>query len=401
MRGVAQRDEEFREYVLRRRPELVRTATLLAAGDPHLGEDLVQIALTRLYVAWPRVRAETRDAYLHRTLVHALIDDRRQRARRPETSTETLPERPLPNVRTVQSATRSGRRSQHCRRACRPPSSCATGWASTSSRPRPPRSTARPGLSRARPPAAWTSCAPTSPRTCRHDARRLRMTDLEAMLDDAAGAPATRPTPMSRPMSPRSARAAQGRTTFAAAGALTVALAAGLAVAVSGGGTTEATPAPTVATATTAQATFVTYTGAQPEGFRVATVPSGWRIQGVNEYALLIVPPGNDRPGNDVELSTFVGKLVVMLESMDATGAPAGTPIRVGDRDGVVPSRAMVTGRSTGRTPTASGSSCRGRSMPAGETARWPTSPPASRCSPRRRRRAADGPSLRRALGKA
>lgn len=95
---AAQRDDEFREYVLRRRPELVRTATLLAAGDPHLGEDLVQIALTRLYVAWPRVRAETRDAYLHRTLVHALIDDRRQRARRPETSTDALPDSPLPEV---------------------------------------------------------------------------------------------------------------------------------------------------------------------------------------------------------------------------------------------------------------------------------------------------------------
>lgn len=87
-----QRDDEFREYVLRRRPELLRTATLLAAGDGHLGEDLVQIALTKLYVAWPRVRSETRDAYLHRTLVHALIDDKRSRKRRPEHPTDTLPE---------------------------------------------------------------------------------------------------------------------------------------------------------------------------------------------------------------------------------------------------------------------------------------------------------------------
>jgi RNA polymerase sigma-70 factor (sigma-E family) len=92
------RDDEFREYVLRRRPELLRTATLLAAGDGHLGEDLVQIALTKLYVAWPRVRADTRDAYLHRTLVHALIDDRRHRARRPESPTDTLPDRASPEV---------------------------------------------------------------------------------------------------------------------------------------------------------------------------------------------------------------------------------------------------------------------------------------------------------------
>jgi RNA polymerase sigma-70 factor (sigma-E family) len=92
------RDEEFREYVLRRRPELLRTATLLAAGDGHLGEDLVQIALTKLYVAWPRVRADTRDAYLHRTLVHTLIDDKRRRDRRPESPTDNLPERRLPEV---------------------------------------------------------------------------------------------------------------------------------------------------------------------------------------------------------------------------------------------------------------------------------------------------------------
>ena len=92
------RDDEFRDYVLRRRPELLRTATLLAAGDGHLGEDLVQIALTKLYVAWPRVRADTRDAYLHRTLVHALIDDKRRRDRRPESPTDTLPERPLPEA---------------------------------------------------------------------------------------------------------------------------------------------------------------------------------------------------------------------------------------------------------------------------------------------------------------
>jgi hypothetical protein len=164
------------------------------------------------------------------------------------------------------------------------------------------------------------------------------MTDLDAMLDDAAGAPRAATQADVEADVARGRRALRGRrTTFAAAGALTVALAAGLAVAVSGGGTTEATPpAPAPAPATTAQTTFIAYTGAQPEGFRVATVPSGWRIQGVNEYALLIVPPGNDRPGSDVELSTFTGKLVVMLESQDATGLPDGTPIRVGDRDGVV-----------------------------------------------------------------
>jgi RNA polymerase sigma-70 factor (sigma-E family) len=90
------RDDEFREYVVQRRPALVRTATLLAAGDSHQAEDFVQIALTKLYVAWPRVRPATRDAYLHRTLVHAVIDDSRRRKRRPESLTDSLPEHPAP-----------------------------------------------------------------------------------------------------------------------------------------------------------------------------------------------------------------------------------------------------------------------------------------------------------------
>jgi RNA polymerase sigma-70 factor (sigma-E family) len=94
--NLDRRDDEFREYVLHRRPVIVRTATLMAAGDRHLAEDLAQIALTKLYVAWPRVRPMTRDAYLHRTLVHAVIDDSRRRKRRPESLTDALPEHAAP-----------------------------------------------------------------------------------------------------------------------------------------------------------------------------------------------------------------------------------------------------------------------------------------------------------------
>ncbi|HZE66101.1 MAG TPA: SigE family RNA polymerase sigma factor [Sporichthyaceae bacterium] len=92
------RDDEFRQYVLHRRPDLLRTATLLGAGDRHLGEDLVQNTLTRLYLAWPRVRPETRDAYVHRALVNAAIDEGRRRKRRPEFPTETMPDRPAPEL---------------------------------------------------------------------------------------------------------------------------------------------------------------------------------------------------------------------------------------------------------------------------------------------------------------
>jgi RNA polymerase sigma-70 factor (sigma-E family) len=75
----ARREDEFRAYVVESRPRLVRTATLLTAGDAHLAEDLVQTTLTNLFLAWPRIRkADGPDAYARRTLVNALIDERRR-----------------------------------------------------------------------------------------------------------------------------------------------------------------------------------------------------------------------------------------------------------------------------------------------------------------------------------
>jgi RNA polymerase sigma-70 factor (sigma-E family) len=72
------RDEQFRAYVVSKRGQLVRTATFLASGDRFAAEDLVQTALMRLYVAWPRVRTDTVDAYARKALLNALIDDRRR-----------------------------------------------------------------------------------------------------------------------------------------------------------------------------------------------------------------------------------------------------------------------------------------------------------------------------------
>jgi len=51
--------------------ELISSEIEIRSGR---GEDLVQITLTRLYVAWPRVRPQTRNAYVHRALVNAAID---------------------------------------------------------------------------------------------------------------------------------------------------------------------------------------------------------------------------------------------------------------------------------------------------------------------------------------
>jgi RNA polymerase sigma-70 factor (sigma-E family) len=89
-----ERDEQFHSFVLSHRAGLVRTATLLTAGDGHLAEDLVQSALTKLYVAWPSFRrADNPEGYLRRTLVNALTDERRRWWRRHERSMADPPDR--------------------------------------------------------------------------------------------------------------------------------------------------------------------------------------------------------------------------------------------------------------------------------------------------------------------
>lgn len=90
-----ERDEQFHSFVLSHRAGLVRTATLLTAGDAHLAEDLVQSTLTKLYVAWPAFRrADNPEGYLRRTLVNALTDERRRWWRRHERPVADLPDRP-------------------------------------------------------------------------------------------------------------------------------------------------------------------------------------------------------------------------------------------------------------------------------------------------------------------
>jgi DNA-directed RNA polymerase specialized sigma24 family protein len=81
----AGRDEAFHDFVVSSRGDLLPTATLLAAGDRHLAEDLVQVSLTRLYVACGRLREpEARHAYARRILVNSLIDETRRPWRRRE-----------------------------------------------------------------------------------------------------------------------------------------------------------------------------------------------------------------------------------------------------------------------------------------------------------------------------
>src|SRR3954454_2113474 len=86
-------ETDFRGFAESRRAALRRTAYLLC-GDWHQADDLVQTALVKLYVAWPRVRdASGPDAYARRTLVRCYLDERRRPWRR-EASVETVADAP-------------------------------------------------------------------------------------------------------------------------------------------------------------------------------------------------------------------------------------------------------------------------------------------------------------------
>lgn len=89
----ADHEEEFRAFVVEASPALRRTA-LAASRDPHRADDLVQETLTKLYVAWPRVRREVGSplAYARTTLVRSLVDEQRRPFWRREVRVERVPE---------------------------------------------------------------------------------------------------------------------------------------------------------------------------------------------------------------------------------------------------------------------------------------------------------------------
>lgn len=87
-----ERDEEFTAYVAARARPLRRSAYLLC-GDWHRAEDLSQSALTKAYLAWPRItRADNVDGYVRQILVRTYLDEQRRRWRREQPSGD-LPER--------------------------------------------------------------------------------------------------------------------------------------------------------------------------------------------------------------------------------------------------------------------------------------------------------------------
>ena len=82
---IEDRDAAFTEFVATRRTHLRRVAYAVC-GDWHRADDLVQTALVKLYVAWPRVRHDGREeAYVRTIIVRADIDESRRPWRRERT----------------------------------------------------------------------------------------------------------------------------------------------------------------------------------------------------------------------------------------------------------------------------------------------------------------------------
>jgi RNA polymerase sigma-70 factor, ECF subfamily len=95
-------DAGFGSFVEANGATLLHAARLLT-GDHHRGEDLVQTALTKVYLKWGRIDAPL--PYARKALVTAHIDQSRRKwwGERP---TETLPEQPTPDNDSGASDTR-------------------------------------------------------------------------------------------------------------------------------------------------------------------------------------------------------------------------------------------------------------------------------------------------------
>jgi RNA polymerase sigma-70 factor (sigma-E family) len=87
----------FAEFVAARSAALHRTAYLMV-GEHALAQDLLQEALTKTYVAWPRLReVANAEAYTRRAITTTAISWRRRRSWH-EQPRDELPDRPRPGA---------------------------------------------------------------------------------------------------------------------------------------------------------------------------------------------------------------------------------------------------------------------------------------------------------------
>src|SRR6201988_940156 len=88
------RDDEFADFVAPREASLRRLAILLCQ-DWHRADDLVQVAITKLYVHWPKAKAAgSMDGYVRAIVVREFRDERRSGWIRRVPLTSQLPDRP-------------------------------------------------------------------------------------------------------------------------------------------------------------------------------------------------------------------------------------------------------------------------------------------------------------------
>lgn len=89
---VGDREAEFASFMAASTPALARTAWLLC-GDTHVAEELVQQALMKTYLAWPKARRGEPLAYARRILANLRIDRWRRRRREVLMASDSLPDR--------------------------------------------------------------------------------------------------------------------------------------------------------------------------------------------------------------------------------------------------------------------------------------------------------------------
>jgi RNA polymerase sigma-70 factor (sigma-E family) len=92
------RDAEFADFAATREASLRRLAILLCQ-DWHKADDLVQSAITKLYVHWRKAKAaDSMDAYVRAIVVREFLDERRSSWARRVTLTSQLPDRPAAGI---------------------------------------------------------------------------------------------------------------------------------------------------------------------------------------------------------------------------------------------------------------------------------------------------------------
>lgn len=82
-------DREFSDYFVARSASAQRTAFVIL-GDWQSAEDAVQSAFAKVYVKWPNLRPEVREAYVRRAVVNESLTLVRRRRR--ESPAEALPD---------------------------------------------------------------------------------------------------------------------------------------------------------------------------------------------------------------------------------------------------------------------------------------------------------------------